>query len=398
VKSNRTFDKGIIFLILIVLIIGGTVFFFYSRMKTDRMADALSQEETVTMAFLITDQESGLLATEIFFYHPGTKKGALLDIPDNTGDIVASVQRIDSISILFEKDNPEPYVAKLEEIIDQPIPFYFEMNLEQLVSLVDLNGGLEIFIANPVEIPEEMVFLPSGSLVLDGDKAATYITYTEEGELELERTDRREKFVNALLKGWGTEGERLLVPEVFDLVYGHLKTNLTRQGLETLIGEIRAMDTERMVFQRVLGVEREVDGKTLLFRHKDGLLLKEMVRQTMKSLANMDVVSDEELGATLEILNGTNNTGLATRTGQLFQSFGYDVASVGNSDSFDREFTVVIDRSGDVNRAQRVASVIKCTRIERQVAESINEEGIIDQTVDVTIILGKDFDGRYCKE
>ena len=174
---------------------------------------------------------------------------------------------------------------------------------------------------------------------------------------------------------------------------------MTNQGLRSFLLALGDFDAGRMVFQRVLGVERVVDDQTLLFRHKDGALLRETVKQTLRSLGNRDVVSDEELGATLEILNGTSTAGLATRTGQLFQSYGYDVAEIGNADSFDREYTVVIDRIGDGSKAQRVASVIRCSRIEQQPAVEFSEEGtLIDQTIDVTIILGKDFDGRYCKD
>jgi hypothetical protein len=259
--------------------------------------------------------------------------------------------------------------------------------------------GIDIFNANPVEILEEKVLLPSGSLILDGDKAVIFITYQEEGAPMIEKTDRWEKFTQSLLKSWGSKNEFLLQPDVFSLFNRLLDSNLTNQALKSFLLTLGDFDADRMVFQRVLGVERVVDDQTLLFRHKDGALLRETVKQTLRSLGNRDVVSDEELGASLEILNGTSTAGLATRTAQLFQSYGYDVAEVGNADSFDREFTVVIDRVGDGSRAQRVASVIRCSRIEREPAVEFSEEGaLIDQTIDVTIILGKDFDGRYCKE
>ena len=83
----------------------------------------------------------------------------------------------------------------------------------------------------------------------------------------------------------------------------------------------------------------------------------------MTSLANIDVVSDDELNIVIEILNGTAVNGLAARTSQVFQSFGYDVAHIGNYDDNAIEKTYVIDRNGDISQAQRIASIIKCTQV-----------------------------------
>lgn len=398
-KTSRKIDKGIIFLILIIIIVGATVLFFYNRTKTDRIADAIEKEEPITAAFLVTDGEGELLFTEIFFYHPFTKKGAILDIPSQTGVVIPSLDKIDRISLLFNPKKPEIFLGEISSLIDFPIPYYFVLTLDEIEDQVDLVEGLDLFNANPLELPQEKVFLPSGSLVLDGAKTVLFLSFLEEGAHSIEQTDRWEKFAQSLLKTWGTRQEFLLHSEVFPVFRGNMKTNMGDQALKSYVAELEKLDSGRMVFQRVLGVERVVDDKTLLFRHKDGVLLRETVRQTMKSIGNMDVVSDEELGATLEILNGTETIGLATRTSQLYQSFGYDVAEIGNADTFDVEYTLVIDRGGDISRAQRVASVIKCSRVERRLeVPDLGDGAILDQTIDVTVILGKDFDGRYCKE
>ncbi|MFP4563680.1 MAG: LytR C-terminal domain-containing protein [Spirochaetia bacterium] len=120
--------------------------------------------------------------------------------------------------------------------------------------------------------------------------------------------------------------------------------------------------------------------------------------QTLDSLASTETASGEELMISVEILNGTNRNGLASRTAQLFKSFGYEVVHVANAESFDYEATLVLDRSGNINKAQKVANIITCKHV-NTVLEEIPEEAETepDKIVDVTIILGKDFDGRYCK-
>ena len=142
----------------------------------------------------------------------------------------------------------------------------------------------------------------------------------------------------------------------------------------------------------MLGSSRIVDGKELIFPHFDGQLLKEIMKQTRESLASQDPFAEEDLTVGVEVLNGTTVTGLAGRAANVFQSFGYEIVAVGNADNQDYLKTVILDRKGRIDAAERVAKLIRCER-----AYTRMEEGA-DLAVDVTVILGKDFDGRYCKK
>ncbi len=95
------------------------------------------------------------------------------------------------------------------------------------------------------------------------------------------------------------------------------------------------------------------------------------------------------------MLNGTIQNGLASRTSQIFQSFGYEIQKVGNADTI-YEKTEIIDNKGDLPSAQRLAKIIRCNNVS---SRPVVEEGIEEIiAADITIIIGKDFDGRYCKE
>jgi hypothetical protein len=134
-----------------------------------------------------------------------------------------------------------------------------------------------------------------------------------------------------------------------------------------------------------------VDGKELLFPHFEGQLLKEIVKQTGETIASAEPGLEEELTVALEILNGTSVPGLARRAASVFQSFGYEIVSLGNADSADYLNTVVLDRKGRLEAAQKAAELIRCQRVYSRLSEGG------DMAIDVTVILGKDFDGRYCK-
>jgi len=353
-----------------------------------------------------------LLFTELFSYDPKTQKGALLDIPGNVGSLIGSIQKIDRIDVLFKPGKEDAYRAKIASLIGSSVPLYIETDITDIPKIVDLLGGLNLFIANPVQQTDTnpMVLLPSGSITLDGSKVESYLSFKRPSDSEIEVISRRQRFVQSLLKAIGTHSALFDEGGVYTAFRSWVSTDMNRRSLLSFIGLMSKLDAEKIVFQRVLGVDRAVDGQQLLFPHYDGRLLRETVQQTLTSLANPQTASDQSLNARLQILNGTQVTGLAHRTSQIFQSFGYDVVSVGNADRQDYAHTEILDRSGNISQAQKVASIIKCTQIASQpvapsvstLANAAQKSGggqpiQLETSYDVTIILGKDFDGRYCK-
>jgi hypothetical protein len=151
-------------------------------------------------------------------------------------------------------------------------------------------------------------------------------------------------------------------------------------------------DSERMVLQRVLGTTRTVDGRDLLFPHQEGELLKQAVKQAIAANASNEFVPPDALSITVEVLNGTKVPGLANRARELLQSYDLEVMPASNADNDQYQNTVVLDRTGKMDDAKKVADIIKCARIYSK------PDPQMDQAVDVTVILGRDFDGRFVKQ
>ena len=140
-----------------------------------------------------------------------------------------------------------------------------------------------------------------------------------------------------------------------------------------------------MIFHRVLGDRKMVDDKVMLFPHYNGNLLREGLKQIVEALGNTNVFEGSNIK--IEILNGTSMGGLANRTSTTYRNFGYNVTKVDNAESDNVELTQIIGHKNDMAIIERVAGVIKCRNI-------LTEDGIEGT---ITIILGKDFDGRQCK-
>ncbi|RKX79190.1 MAG: LytR family transcriptional regulator [Spirochaetes bacterium] len=398
-KRNKRFDKSLIILFLIILVTGVTSIILFLQSRTDRITEEINKDNPIKIVFFISEKNN-LLLSEVVFYHPATGKGAILDMPGEVGSLIKSINKIDRIDTLYRRGDVEPIIEKFEELTGTELPYYIDIEIDNVEKLVDLIEGIEMFIANPVEIIEEdkMVLLPAGSVLLDGNKTKTFLTYEEQtGVSDIDKTGRKQKFIQSLLTRMGEKEKLLENDNVFNYFRSYIDTNLDRRALISFIKEIKKLDGERMVFQRVLGVSRKVDDQQLIFPHYEGNLLRETVKQTLESLAKVELASGENPTIKVEILNGTNRDGLASRTSQLFKNFGYDVVNIGNADHFGYEQTQIIARAGDISKAQKVANFINCKRIipdddTKKVAGLESSEQI-----DVTVILGMDFDGRYCK-
>ena len=372
-----------------------TILVGFVQFRTDNFTKKLKEKQPIVILFIVTEKIE-VQFLEIFLYDPGTKKGGIFYIPANLGTKIESIDRYDKVERLYNPDNIQPLKAKIEQILDLSIPFYIDTSIENLGNLVDLVGGVELFISNPVDLVYngERVLLPSGSVLLDGDKIKDYIRYTEPLEEDRENVGRKQKFLGALLKKMGSPATRalLLKKQAFDYVQTCFKTNLNSRALQTFIVELERLQSDRMLYQRVLGTLKEVDGVQgpILFPHYEGNLIKQTVKQSLETIASDDPKYDEAMTVAIELLNGTQMDGLAKRTKALFESFGYDVISYHNADHENYLNTIILDRTGKSHFAERVAEVIKCDKIYLKLDPESN--------VDITIILGKDFDGRYCSK
>ncbi|TVQ10796.1 MAG: LytR family transcriptional regulator [Balneolaceae bacterium] len=88
----------------------------------------------------------------------------------------------------------------------------------------------------------------------------------------------------------------------------------------------------------------------------------------------------------IEVLNGCGVPGIATRFTNALRNNGFDVVDSGNFESFDVRETIVIDRSGNLDHARRIARAL-----------GISEQNIIRETspnfyLDATVVIGSDYE------
>lgn len=85
----------------------------------------------------------------------------------------------------------------------------------------------------------------------------------------------------------------------------------------------------------------------------------------------------------VEVLNAAGRSGIARRATASLRDQGFDVVYFGNAAAFDRDSSVVLDRTGDPAAAQAVARALRIRRL-----DSSPDEGLY---LDATVLLGADW-------
>ena len=384
-------DKGALFLAAIIAIAAASALFLGVSLRADAVDQAMKSDRILNLAFII-EREGKPASTQAFFFYPANARAALLDVPGDIGLIIKSIDRVDRIDALYDGKRPGAYVAETAGLLKTDLPHWIILDEDGLRGAIDLLEGIEAFVPAPIDLagpPRALV--PAGALLLDGDKASQFAFYKDPEEDDADAAGRRQRFFQSLVRRIGEKADWLAGPAVYPSFRKCVQTNLADDSFRRLLVELAKLDADRLVLQRVTGIYRTVDGQRLLFPHYDGELVRDIVKQTLNALATSGSDSPADKIFTVEVLNGTTVKGLAKNAAEIFQSFGYDVVSVGNADRDDLQTTSVVDRFSNPEALINVASVIRCTSTS-QSPQSADDGAVAD----FVVILGKDFNGRYC--
>jgi hypothetical protein len=398
---KKQIDTSLFILAGIVIIIAGSVVYALLLLNRDLEGAGINDGRAITTLFVIEHQGKPLGAY-LLLYNQLTKNAAGFEVPGQLGLILQQINRVDSIDTIYQSGKIAAYVGEIEKLFDIKVNYRFVFTMDNLVRAVDILEGVTVFIPGDIKLAGgDVVLFSPGLTKLDGDKAFEYLHYPA-SDYDVETPQQRnQRFFTALLKRLGEKKNYLGNSEVNRLFQSLIETNMNRRVLTQFFDELSNIDIDRFSVVQVGGNIREVSGKKLLFPYYDGSLIKEITRQTLSSLAQRNGGMGGGRIFTVEVLNGTSVAGLAGRTAELIRGFGYDVINIGNADSMDYEFTEIIDHSNLSDEAEKFAGIINCKRVITVNERMPFEESMVmpledyNYKADFTLILGRDFNGRY---
>ena len=136
-----------------------------------------------------------------------------------------------------------------------------------------------------------------------------------------------------------------------------------------------------------------LNGIIIIFLILVGYFGFSLINNSLNSDNNVKEITDTTKSVTkqpnlfiqLDVQNGTGENGVASEFTEYLRKNNIDVVEMGNYNSQDIEKTIIIDRSGDINKAKKVAYTLGVN--ERNIIQQINNSLFLD----VTVVIGKDF-------
>jgi LCP family protein required for cell wall assembly len=325
-------------------------------------------------------------------FKPSTKQVALISIPR---DLLVPVpnygwQRINSADSFGEKINPgrggELTARVVSEIFNLPIHYYVRIDFAGFKQIIDDLGGINIEVENTLDDPMypvkgkematttqryEHLVIKQGWQHMDGDLALKYVRSRHAIGIEgsdFARSKRQQKVLMAVKEkvlSFSTLANPYKVSRVMETLSQHLATNF--QVWEALALFNLGKDVkEENITRRVL--DDSPDGPLYSAVLEDGAFVLRPKAGNFSQLqfiaSNIFNTETKETDIVkpkiIEIKNGTKINGLAFRTSQYLESFGYRVVKMANAPTQDYQKTVVYNLTGnpDNKTAENLAKIL----------------------------------------
>lgn len=268
----------------------------------------------------------------------------------------------------------------IERFLGTPIHYYVKIDYDNFPKLVDMIGGVDIYVGRAMKYTDRKqklyIDIPVGKQRMNGETALKYVRFRNDAMGDIGRIRRQQQFIKGFLHRLYEAENLLRFPAIMDEMKNTLQTDMAPSLILQLGSFVRRLENEqgRIVFKMLPGQAATVDGlsywiaeqkgiETFLLADIDELAEMQSDVTTMAQFdpdtadgkkketpAEIDSAHDaqslrdniDSIKSSVAVLNGTGRAGVAQNTSTRLQRMGVDVVHVGNAKHFDYRSSVVI--------------------------------------------------------
>lgn len=438
-KKSSLSSKILIFLliILIILIVG---IVYKSKQNGGGVSGLLSvlvghDEETLknldpiqVLLMGVSTDNGGKLTDTIMIgsYDPKTQNASLLSIPRDTfvGKNPKTGTGSDKINSLYQK-GPEKTLEKVNELTGLDIKYYMVIDNQALIKLVDVIGGVEFYVPDDMDYDDSSqdlhIHLKKGLQLLDGDKAEQLVRFrknndgtTYSGDHEKDdygRMSTQREFIIETVKQTIQAKNILKIKDIIDIAYEYVETNLSISvvkdyapyAINVNIDGIQSAvlpggsygpsttpsyplwffvadkkETAKLIEQLYGTTEEEVNEIT-----EEEHVENEDGTSDETETPVVEVNKDDASDIKIELLNGSGSKDVLSKIKKELTDQGYKIINT-TSTTTTSKTTIINKTDVDSTFTENIKDVIGVGNISTSSVSSSN--------VDITIIIGKDYD------
>ncbi|HPC37895.1 MAG TPA: LCP family protein [Exilispira sp.] len=385
------------FFFIIIFIIIGLIIFIFIKVTNYYMnaptITSIEKQNIDILTFLVVglDNSSSIPRTDSIFvvmYNPKNGKVFLYNIPRDLrvrfqyqGQLI-----YDKINHVYSKRDIFALRSVVEALLGIKINNYCIVSYEAVSKIVDLIGGVQIYVDKDMKYTDNAqnlrINISKGLQTLDGEKALEYIRYRSDDEGDIGRIKRQINFVLKIME----QKDKLLnmkkIPNTIRIIYSKVKTDLTLLDFQYLAEQIKKISSDKFYYDVMPTKPLKIDNISYLVPlNVSGESYAQYLIKKIKSFLIEDKINYDST-ITVEILNASPQKGLAKIIRDKLIQYGINVIYYGNS-NFSSKVTRIIDRIGNIEKAQQIATILRTKNVETSINPSL--------AVDVTIIVGEDY-------
>lgn len=274
------------------------------------------------------------------------------------------------------------------------IPFYVQLDYEGFKRMVDLLGGVEMIIDEPMHYDDHWgklhIHFDPGKVRLNGKKALEYVRFRDSSG-DYGRTIRQQEFLLKLFERFKHPENILKLPKIFGNSLKSFQSNLTIFEKFLLLLEVKDLTRNQIQLMQLPGrmysgfwiPDMEGVAATARLLGRDSKKQPQELASALQESTLRDA-SPPMSAATVEVWNASSKKGLALEVVRKLRRAGFDVVKWGNYESRQLR-TYVRDQTGNVERSRALVSVLASPRIE--VFTRIEKNPLVD----IVVILGEDY-------
>ncbi len=253
---------------------------------------------------------------------PNLNKAALVSIPRDTKISGSAAGGMDKINAANVTGGPELAVEKVEELMNEKIDYYVEIDFEGFKNIIDALGGVTIDVDQKMYKPSEDINLKPGLQTLDGAGALAFVRFRDYPMGDIERAEHQQVFLKALGQEILKPSTIIKLPTLVKEIQANVKTNLGLKDMLKIASWAPGFNSESIVAQTLPGSfynQRNAQGELtasywIADKTKTATLLDTMLNgQTVAVVQGSSTTTTKSPASSTNVTTTPNNT--TTKTG-----------------------------------------------------------------------------------
>lgn len=310
---------------------------------------------------------------------PNKENPSIISIPRDTRVEIPGRKNFDKINHAHAYGGPELLVKTVEKLLDLDINYYVRINYNVVIDVVDALGGIEIDVPidmryrDPYATPPLNINIKKGLQVLDGEQSVHFMRFRK-GYVnqDLGRIEAQQQFVKALIDKVLSPSTILKIPQLIDIAYSNIDTNMTKTNMVSLAVKGSTMDTQNLNKITLEGTPKTINGISYY------VVTENSISDLKENYLNDD--KDATYKAEVEVLNGCGISGIAGEYGSTVEEYGFKIYKVDNYEKSTVDISFIEYEKPYKNEAEIIQ---KKLGVDKLIEKNIGEANI-------RIIVGKD--------